>query len=880
MVSVAAANQTLERASFSNYSQKYVDIAAPGHRIYSTLPVSLSQDKGYSVLPTVYPYGNKSGTSMATPHVTGAATLLRSIFPKATASQIKAALLGGANGDYLRDDGTSAHGLLDLRGAINFMAGIMSQDMPPVITDANIPGGGIGQRYKAEFYASGTQPITWTLDCDLPEGLVFDKNGRISGTPKESGAFSFTVTASNDYGSSSLVLALSIDKAVAPVLDRTTLSFDTIVADTQCITALMTSAGTWPMTWSLGSRDILSELKFHFEPSSGLFVIVPLKAGTYTLPVTVSNDAGSDSGMFTLRISEAKTPEIIYNDDTALTPAVLGRAYTSYYEVSTAAGTKTYSAKNSVSANGPRPISWDIQGLPKGLDFAVDDPDDNFTKSIIRISGKPEESGDFTLRVIASNAAGTSSRDIPFKVEDNKPVFVDGGILFSRNGLEAGTEFSYPVPVEGSAPITFTISGDLPEGTGIRYEDSTPILYGKPTKTGHYTFTITAENSRGKDKATFDFYVREPSAITTHVLPDAVVGVSYDAKISLRSDVPVVWAAVPDKSLDLTISPSGHLIGVPKYAGRYSVYVTATLSPDIGEGSDKTYYIIVRKAPAIMASALPAGKVGNVYTSTALSSDGTAPVVWSVSEGKLPNGLTLSQNGHLYGTPKESGPFVFTVKAQNKAGYDTKTFTLNIAGVSPVNPDSPDVRPVPVNPNVNPTPVTPNVKPESEHKTVVITGKPRDISSLTTVELASISSSGGMIAAILPEISTNNSAFYTPESIDCFANVEISADVPTGWTLVWNAFTHGKVDALSLNDADDDVLFTDSDGRITLTVPEDHIVNVSAWLDADTTYAPVISAVETREDIEGVGSSSGGCNAGLSILALALCAVIFRKFSR
>ena len=43
----------------------------------------------------------KSGTSMATPHVTGAAALLKAIYPDAKAHEIKAALIGGANGDYL-----------------------------------------------------------------------------------------------------------------------------------------------------------------------------------------------------------------------------------------------------------------------------------------------------------------------------------------------------------------------------------------------------------------------------------------------------------------------------------------------------------------------------------------------------------------------------------------------------------------------------------------------------------------------------------------------------------------------------------------------------------------------------------------------------------
>ena len=111
--------------------------------------------------------------------------------------------------------------------------------------------------------------------------------------------------------------------------------------------------------------------------------------------------------------------------------------------------------------------------------------------------------------------------------------------------------------------------------------------------------------------------------------------------------------------------------------------------------------------------------------------------------------------------------------------------------------------------------------------------------------------------------------------------MKISADVPAGWTLVWNPFARTTSSALSVKDAaDDNVQFTDSDGHITITVPENHIVNVSAWLDADTLYAPVISATEHKEDPEGVPSaSSGGCN--FFSLSLALIApLLFVKMRK
>ena len=82
VIAVAAITSTGGLASFSNYGVTTVDLGAPGVGIYSTLPGS----GGTS-------YGSYSGTSMATPHVTGAAALYASTHPGATAAQIKAAIL-------------------------------------------------------------------------------------------------------------------------------------------------------------------------------------------------------------------------------------------------------------------------------------------------------------------------------------------------------------------------------------------------------------------------------------------------------------------------------------------------------------------------------------------------------------------------------------------------------------------------------------------------------------------------------------------------------------------------------------------------------------------------------------------------------------------
>ena len=69
VISVAAIDQTGARASFSNYGATTVDLGAPGVGVWSTVPTDS--------------YASYNGTSMATPHVTGAVALYAAQHPPA-----------------------------------------------------------------------------------------------------------------------------------------------------------------------------------------------------------------------------------------------------------------------------------------------------------------------------------------------------------------------------------------------------------------------------------------------------------------------------------------------------------------------------------------------------------------------------------------------------------------------------------------------------------------------------------------------------------------------------------------------------------------------------------------------------------------------------
>ena len=86
----------------------------------------------------------------------------------------------------------------------------------------------------------------------------------------------------------------------------------------------------------------------------------------------------------------------------------------------------------------------------------------------------------------------------------------------------------------------------------------------------------------------------------------------------------------------------------------------------------------VKIAPTITTESLPDGEVGEPYTETILAATGDASITWSVSNGSLPAGLSLSEDGKITGTPTTEGTSTFTVTATNNIGSDSREFTLKI----------------------------------------------------------------------------------------------------------------------------------------------------------------------------------------------------------
>ena len=84
----------------------------------------------------------------------------------------------------------------------------------PTITTSSLPDGKVGEAYSQILTATGTAPITWSIDGGLPAGLSLNADtGEISGTPTAEGTATFTVKATNSAGSNTKELSITITKA-------------------------------------------------------------------------------------------------------------------------------------------------------------------------------------------------------------------------------------------------------------------------------------------------------------------------------------------------------------------------------------------------------------------------------------------------------------------------------------------------------------------------------------------------------------------------------------------------------------------------------------------------------------------------------------------
>jgi hypothetical protein len=169
-------------------------------------------------------------------------------------------------------------------------------------------------------------------------------------------------------------------------------------------------------------------------------------------------------------------------------------------------------------------------------------------------------------------------------------------------------------------------------------------------------------------------------------LPDATVGVPYSFQFTGRGGCgtssytfTVVSGSIPP---GLTLSSSGNLNGTPTQSGTWGFYAQLATGGSCSsqQPAQRPFSLSVIPKLTITTNSVPPGVV-NVPYSQQLTFDGGGTVTWSLSNGTLPPGLSLSSTtGLISGTPTTVGSSTFTVfvKDNGSSRSDTKVLTIDV----------------------------------------------------------------------------------------------------------------------------------------------------------------------------------------------------------
>ncbi|MBP7148565.1 MAG: S8 family serine peptidase [Acidobacteria bacterium] len=341
IIAVAATDDDDLKASFSCWGPTSVDLAAPGVNILSTTP-------GNS-------YGTMSGTSMATPHVSGICALIRSVSPNIPVAQMKQVLMNSV--DHI----ASMQGLVVSNGRANaFFAIAEPDDVPPGSVDdlaATEPGSNtMGLTWTATGDDGETGTATYydmRYSMDPIDDTNFDAATRAGNEPvpaeagtvqsmevrglEASAHYYFALRAFDEWGNAGLISNVADERTLPPPTAQavpTSITDDLFTGEVADHVVTLSNIGEGTLDWTVPTPTVGEPLSAPPEPLELGKDDVDPRSGS---PV-IENSGGPDAFGYRwtdsdelagpafawIEISETGTPIGLTSDDSTSAPLDLG----------------------------------------------------------------------------------------------------------------------------------------------------------------------------------------------------------------------------------------------------------------------------------------------------------------------------------------------------------------------------------------------------------------------------------------------------------------------------------------------------------------------------------------------------------------------------
>jgi len=281
------------------------------------------------------------------------------------------------------------------------------------------------------------------------------------------------------------------------------------------------------------------------------------------------------------------------------------------------------------------------------------------------------------------------------------------------NGVNLVNHLQALVSSGGVLPHTWNVIdflGRLPTGLSL---STGGIVFGLPTETGTFNFTIRVDDSQGSSvQKRFSIVVREPIPFDSQFLSQTIVptvqgGQRFTVILSWLNNGSQIWdgsvrAVAQNPANNTTWSPtippaSGltlkgqelHILltaTAPRVAGRYNFQWQ--LSQDgrgfFGQPSANLSVMVTPGPPLIDSPGPPQAVVGTAFSYQLTAAGGTLPFVWSIASGSLPPGLGLdSLTGLISGSPTAPGSVTFTAQVTDSASRTAQRVLSIAVGAAP-----------------------------------------------------------------------------------------------------------------------------------------------------------------------------------------------------